>query len=342
MKVHKIDGRQYHLPNTQNDFQLKMFVHLINWKWDNITTERGVDRNLEYDAILPDRYIGQFATLYPDIREATRQHLECFPFRLHTYFNHMASSQAANINLFLPILLDAHVNEILGKLNPEFNRLATEHLDHSWRIEFWDEPFGTLNDKNATSGTDSDIAIAYYNHDDALCLWLIEHKLTESEFTNCGGYKSKGRQNCHDCTQSFPEILKNKSICYYHDVRNFNYWNITDKNRDFFVNHTKHTQCPFRGGMNQLWRNQLLAMAVEQDDEQPYKHAHFSVVKHHENRYLDASLNAYHELIANNPKFSVLTSAKILEAANACADSELKKWIDWYRTLYNLSGDTLS
>lgn len=341
MRIYNIDGQEYWLPNQLNDFQFEMYVHLINWKWEHITRDRGRDRGFEYDAILPEPYAGELRVLYPGVVAATLDHHRRFPFRLHKYFNHMASSQAANINLFLPILTHAQADAILGELNPHFARLATEHLDHGWRIEFWDEPFGTLSDKSATSGTDADMAIAYYNHDGDLCLWLIEHKLTEAEFTTCGGFASKGRQERHDCTRSFSEILKAKNTCYYHDVRKFNYWNITEANCDFFVNHVKHAECPFQGGLNQLWRNQLLALAVEQDDRQPYKHAHFSVIKHPRNAHLDASLKSFKDLIGNNPRFSVLTSVDMLRAAQFHADTALDQWIQWYRELYDLERESL-
>lgn len=48
-------------------------------------------------------------------------------------------------------------------------------------------------DHNPVSGTDADIAVAYRDYDDDLCLWLIEHKLTEKEFTSCGGFRSRGK-----------------------------------------------------------------------------------------------------------------------------------------------------
>jgi hypothetical protein len=334
MKVRKIDGEEYWLPNVLNDFQLGMYVQLINWKWEHITKDRGKDGALEYDAILPERYADELRVLYPELVAVVRAHHKRFPFRIHKHFNHMASSQAANINLFLPILLHSRANEILGALNPQFARLAAEHLDQGWRIEYWDDPFGALADKSAVAGTDADLGIAYYNHDGELCLWLIEHKLTEKEFTHCGGYKSPGRKEQHDCTRSFTGILAEKGTCYYHDVRKFNYWNITDANRDFFVNHAKQSQCPFQGGMNQLWRNQLLALAVEQDERQPYEHAHFSVVRHAGNKALNASLSEYKHLIGDNPKFSTLTSKEIIDAAERHGDQGLQEWIDWYRGLY--------
>lgn len=109
----------------------------------------------------------------------------------------MASSQAANMNLFMPILQHPLANQILKHLKPDFKCLANDELYHGYRLEFWDgnsnNEKGNLGDHTPVAGTDSDIAIAYYNNDDKLCLWLIEHKLRENEFTKCGGSKSKGR-----------------------------------------------------------------------------------------------------------------------------------------------------
>ena len=336
MKVLTIGGKDYRLPNSLNDFQRDMYVHLVNWKWEHITKEPGRDRGLEYDAILPDAYRDSYAVLHSSLREAVKAHKLEFPFRTHEYFNHMASSQAANINLFLPILLDPKANSILGALKPDLAAVASSELDNGYRIEFWDEPFGTLGDKTPVSGTDSDIAIAYRNHEGELCLWLIEHKLTEPEFTTCGGFRSRGRQKRHDCDRSFADIVKDKRLCYYHDVRKFNYWDITEVNEHFFANHANHDRCPFRGGMNQLWRNQLLGLGIEQDARQPYKHVTFSVVKHSGNKHLDPTLGAYKDLIADNPKFSVFTSADVVDAAARFAGEGLGSWIAWYRDLYYL------
>lgn len=336
MKVFEIDGHQYKLPNSLNRFQLSLYIHLINWKWLNITKDVGTNGKLEYDAILPDSYADKFPMLYPQIINEFQQHHIKFPFRIHIYFNHMASSQAANINLFLPILVHPNASTILCTINPDIKELARNELNNSYRIEFWDEPYGNLNDKTNMSGTDSDIAIAYYNQDDDLCLWLIEHKLSEAEFTQCGGYKSKGRKVYYDCTKTFSEIIHNKKFCYYHDIKKFEYWNITETSQSFFINHEKYTECPFRKGMNQLWRNQLLGLSIENDDRQPYKKVHFSVVRHLDNTYLDNSIKQYKDLIGDNPKFSVFTSADILNAASQLNDRKLNKWIEWYKQLYKI------
>lgn len=342
MKEFTINGRNYRLPNALNPFQQEMYIHLINWKWQNITEEEGYyvhrGRKIPYDVILPESLRKDFPVIYPSVANALKQHHEKFYFKLHQHFNHMASSQAANSNLFLPVVLHPRANEVLRRLKSDFDDLATGELDKGFQIEFWGPRIGSglLGDHTKLYGTDSDIAIAYYNKKRELCLWLIEHKLTEKEFTECNGYKSRGRKVNHDCSKSFSEIVERKNYCYYHDIRKFKYWEITDKNRGFFVNHAKHKQCPFQGGMNQLWRNQLLTLAIEQDTTQPYNRIYFSVVRHPENSYLNKTITEYKDLTADNAKFSVFTSADVINAAIDLHDSELDKWIAWYRELYNL------
>lgn len=336
MRVLGRNGKTYRLPNLLNPFQEQLYIHLIDWKQKHIGEASGQSRGTTYDAILPDEVNEQMLVIYPGIRTALAEHLLRLPFRIHKYFNHMASSQAANINLFLPILHHPQAAAILRQLKPDLARIATGHLDHGYRIEFWDEPYGGLNDKTKVSGTDSDLAIAYYNHEDRLCLWLIEHKLTEAEFTTCGGFRSKGRQPRHDCRKTFAELVEDPAACYYHDVRNFNYWRITGDNQGFFPNHGRHNVCPFRDGMNQLWRNQLLALSIEQDDRQPFEQVTFSVARHPRNTALDQTIADYKDLVGDNPKFTCFTLAEVITAAESHADRKLQEWIGWYRAFYDV------
>ena len=347
MIIIEIDGEKYHLPSTLNAFQRDMYVHLINWKWTKGIKAPGMAQGYEYDAILPDSHADARPMLYPKIQDALDRHLEVFPFRIHTYFNHMASSQAACINLFLPVLLHPKADAILGELKPDFASLERSALDGGFRVEFWDGKAGSkekgfLNDHSQASGTDSDIAIAYRNHQDELCLWMIEHKLTEHEFTTCEGFRSKGRKRRHNCRKSFAEILGNKQTCYYHDKCKFRYWDITEAHADFFVNHSAHNKCPFQKGMNQVWRNQLLAMRVEEDERQPFRHVTFSVVRHPKNEALIRTLRDYKNLIADNPKFTDFTSAALVEAAEGLGDAALREWAQWYRALYGPRGSKIA
>jgi hypothetical protein len=339
----------YRLPGNLSDFQEQLYIHLIDWKWENITRDAGYYLKRTYDAILPESCVkdGVSQLIYDGIRESLVNHRKRNDFRIHKHFNHMASSQAACINLFLPILHHGAAGAVLGSVKSDFASVAETELDNGYCLEFWGDNFnggnpggsgtGPLGDKSAMAGTDADLAIAYYNHEGELCLWLIEHKLTEKEFTTCGGFKSNGRVKTeHDCGRSFTDILADKNLCYYHDKRNFRYWDLTEENRDFFKNHGDHASCPFKGGMNQLWRNQLLGLAIEKDPDRPFRHVYLSVVRHPENKALDPTLSAYRKLINGNPKFSDFTSADFIRATEKHGDANLMQWAKWYKNLYQL------
>ena len=334
MKKEIID---YRIPTSINEFQEKMYKHLIDWKWKNIDVE---DDNVKYDTQIPKSVRCKLPFIYEPVQCDLLKHNLKYHFKFHIHFNHVASSQAANINLFLPILLSSKANEILKSLKLDFKSLATDYLYKGFRLGFWDgnsnSEKGLLGDHNARSGTDADIAIAYYNEDDKLCLWLIEHKLTEKEFSNCGGYKSDTNKCKSNCLKSFDEILKNKDYCYYHKSKKFNYWKITEQNKSFFENHEKFDSCPFKGGMNQLWRNQLLAFAIEQDKNQPYEKVFFSVVHHPENNFLDKTINEYKKLINNNSDFTSFTAKDVVDAASEVKDDDVNRWIEWYCDLYSV------
>lgn len=343
MKTEIRNGKQYRLPNSLTPFQEKLYILLIDWKWKHISKEPGYKKHdgklIPYDAILPKEVRSDFPLIYPPILEDLKKQKEKFDFKFHTFFDHMASSQAANVNLFLPILLHPKVDEILGFFKPDFKRLAKEKLYHGFRIEYWDgnstKDKGLLGDHNGSTGTDADIAIAYENHDGESCLWLIEHKLTEKEFTTCGGARSEKRTNDHSCERSFEEILQNKSTCYYHSTCGYKYWDITEKHQDVFPNANTSATCPFRKGMNQLWRNQLLALAIE--DSGKYKHVCFSVVHHPDNDQLNDTLADYKALLGDNQdKFSVFTSKDLIACVNQFEDEVLKAWLDWYCGLYRI------
>jgi len=339
----RLDGNVYNLPGSLTKFQQEMYVHLINHKWNSLgINERGKYKykgeEIKYDAILPKSVHIGLPLIYGPIKEAFIKHQKQFHFKLHTHFYHMASSQAADVNLFLPIIHSGKANEVLCQIKKDFKSLETTILDNGYQIEFWGgtgNETGLLGDHNVRSGTDSEIALAYRNHKDELCLWLIEHKLTEKEFTECGGYKSDNRVKAkHECEKSFAEILENKNLCYYHDVRKSSYWKITENYQTFFKNHSLQTSCPFKGGMNQLWRNQLLGLALE--NEKLYKHVYFSVVKHPENKSLDKSISQYQELIDNDTRFSAFDSSEVVKAANSLNDEKLDRWVKWFCDLYKI------
>jgi hypothetical protein len=252
----------------------------------------------------------------------------------------MASSQAACANLFIPILENPDIAAtILSCVKPDLNKIATDHLDRGFRIEFWDEPDNVLNDHTPAAGTDADIAIAYYDHQGDLNLWMIEHKLTEAEFTACGGYKSRQRTKDHVCYPA-SAIVANRGLCYYHSRNRYHYWDITlGEASPFDIDQIRaYKHCPFMGGMNQLWRNLLLATSIERSisPRWPYKKVYFSVVYHPGNHYLVPTMNEFTDLIGNNDRFFSFTSDKLIEKALESDERDISQWVHWYQEMYGL------
>lgn len=333
------NGKQYRVPASLRFFQQEMYLHLIDWKWEHLTIEPGIYRGNPYDALVPDRMREKLLPIYAPIREDFKSHYQKYPFKFHIFINHMASSQAACANLFLPLLkYPLEASEVLRDIKPDLRNIATERLDSGYRLEFWDEPDNALHDHNKASGTDADIAIAYYNLDGDLCLWMIEHKLTEQEFTTCGGYKSHGRNhNVYKC-DSISNILKNNQLCYYAGFSGYRYWDITLDNKQMFPeeNLLGFGTCPFRRGLNQLWRNQLLALAIENSASKnwPFKKVYFSVVHHPKNYALQASMDLYRKLIGLGDRFSSFTSDMVINSAKRLHFSPWEGWLSWFEELY--------
>lgn len=318
----------YKLPSGLSPYQESFYVHLIEWKHKYITKEPGIYHGKAYDTILPEGLQSNYYPLYRPIVEKVFQEHSFKPHKLLGV--HLASSQAACINLFTPLLEHEEIaNAIFPIIKKDFKRLATDHIEKGFQFEFWDET-NPLNDHTPAAGTDSDIAIAYYNQNNDLCLWLIEHKLTEKEFSTCGGYRSSGNTHKEWCRSS--ALPKDPDRCYYQYKCDYKYWSLTNAtlfNEEAF---SSRNECPFLGGENQLWRNQLMGQALQ--DKGDYTTVHFSVVYHHDNPYLTDTMNRYRELLVDDSVFSSFTSKDLIQAARAIEDQELQDWVTWFSDLY--------
>jgi hypothetical protein len=227
----------------------------------------------------------------------------------------------------------------LQRVKPDLVSIATEELDGGYQLEFWGKSLangtrGFLNDHNNASGTDADIAIAYRDYENQLNLWLIEHKLSEPEFTTCGAASSKGRTSLQRC-ESAADVYQDPALCYYHSGKSYRYWEVTKEAKSLFpVSKFIDGQgCPFKGGLNQLWRNQLLAFVIEKQ-QKPFKKVYFSVVHHPGNKSLDASIGQFKQFLNDADQFFTFTSNDIITAAQNYNYPELVEWSDWYRELY--------
>jgi hypothetical protein len=290
--------------------------------------EWGEHNGEEYGAILPEEYKRNYYPLYqPLVKELSKHN-----FKIHKYFGHMASSQAACINLFLPILKDKKTADaILPQINNKYKELATDQLEGGFQFEYWDHS-NPLNDHNDAAGTDSDVAIAYYDTSGLLSLWLIEHKLTEDEFTTCGGYKSSGNKKKEYCRDG-QLILNDHSKCYYNYQCDYKYWDFMDQSRTYNPQSLqKRARCPFIVGENQLWRNQMLGFAIKKRGQ--FKNVHFSVVHHPDNHDLENTIGRYKDLLNDDYLFESYTLRDFITASSTIKDKDFNNWLSWYRELY--------
>lgn len=341
----KTDGscKEYRVPAGLNDFQKMMYMHLIDWKRDVLgVKEAGSYRGHLYDCLFTDEYIRKQPCppiLYPRVREEydKMQRDGKYAYKVHKHAYHMASSQTACVNLFMPVLMSSDADEILRHLPgapADFVKVDRNRLFDGYCFEYWGQEFapekGMLGDHSRGAGTDSDVAIAYINDKGEPCLWIIEHKLTESEFTTCGGYRSKGNKDKQRCKcNGISDLVANPGRCHYHNI-GYKYWDIMKKNPDAFKAAEAVGRCPFIGGMNQLWRNHLLALEYVAGGE--YAHVTFSVVHHRDNEALKETLDAYRNLIGSDLLFTVFTNEDLVVAAERHSDV-LHDWTEWYRNL---------
>ena len=342
---------EYRIPARLNPFQRRMYEHLVEYKWNVLKVkEPGVWEHpkqkgtfVPYDTMFPENLRHHLYPLYRPVVDIFRSPRDPrYAFKLHPMAVHMASSQVACANLFLPLMVKPKTAaEVLSSIKTDMAEIATDRLDSGFAVEFWNDfdvipkpGKGLLNDHNKRAGTDADIAVAYRDKDGVLCLWLIEHKLTEAEFTTCGGYRSDKNENKSRCMAA-ESVVSNPDTCHYHSACRYEYWNITLANRNVFpLAGVGAASCPFMGGMNQLWRNQLLATAIEASPDWPYERVFFSVVHHPGNEYLNDSMRGFKDLLGTKDRFFWFTSDRVVESALGSDDEETRAWAEWYRELY--------
>lgn len=326
---------------SYENFKEKVYERLINYKKE-ILEKKGVVVSADDDnPFFPKPYCDEKipVMIYEGITKTVEDiQNKPFAYKPHRYASHVASSQTACLNLFVQILESEYADQILiqSGVAPEgFDHIDRDQLRNGYCFEYWESSIagskGLLGDHSRAVGTDSDVAIVYRNKDNKLCLWLIEHKLTERDFSTCGGYSSKNisdreKEFCNSC--GIDDLLKDHDKCYYHKHCHYIYWDIMDTHASFFSGKYTGKGCPFRGGMNQLWRNQMLALELEENKR--FEEVYFSVVTHPENTFLDKRMNQYRDLINHFPKFFDFKSTALVDAAA----SYLPDWAKWYRRVY--------
>ncbi len=193
--------------------------------------------------------------------------------RLHRQVAHLRSSQAFALNLFLPFregpraLLSEAVSNLVG------TRLAID------RVQFeWVPPGELLGEIVGDRPVGSEPATA-----SDLVLWgrmrfrrrvavLLEVKLSEREFTACGGRTSRGNLR-KDVCQSARLFMRDPNACYLRrpvrQRRDRRYWEIFAGSHGSVQKASPNVNldgpCPFAYDLQQPMRNLAIARGLEQD-----------------------------------------------------------------------------
>ncbi|MDD2994988.1 MAG: hypothetical protein PHP99_02085 [Paludibacter sp.] len=221
---------------------------------------------------------------------------------LNRILTNTASSQAYCFNLFLylnrhKVLAHALFSQLMGK-TVVVEHIELEFTPNQMQVDPFSEnatPSGTLTkgadesigDQSTFGGTDADVAVFYRfsksesaTESGALTtdkkgLLLIEFKFIEAEFSVCSSFKNKQevRAYCSGPDYYRELVVKHRTdsrqqpLCGYTRYQN---WAMTVESDLFSESVTQSdpltgnrlAACPFRFGLNQLWRNLLLAKRV--------------------------------------------------------------------------------
>ena len=201
--------------------------------------------------------------IYPEYRELAQEVVSADSVKLHQYAAHLRSSQVFAFNLFLPFRegkrerLSERVGEAIGA---EFS------ID---QVSFeWVPPGALLGeiDGNRPVGNEPatavDVVLWGRLPDERRAVVLLEVKLSEPDFTHCGGRDSPGNHKKHVCA-SAARFLENPNDCYLRrplrQRRDRRYWEIFTASHGSvwaaFPGADAGGQCPFAYSMQQPMRN---------------------------------------------------------------------------------------
>lgn len=282
---------KFNLYLSGNPWQRKAYAHLSEYLAKKGIQEFGVsDKGNSYRHLLrvEDRVMNFIS------RELYDLTLERFGSHkagdLNRILTNTASSQAYCFNLFLYLnkhksLANKLFSELMGKA------VTVEHIELEFTPnQMHADPFGnslsdsknltltkdeSIGDQSTFSGTDADVAVFYYFDKGKKGVLLIEFKFIEAEFSVCNSYKNKQEVRTYCSSPDYyRELVANQRtdsrqqpLCGYTRYLN---WALTSESemfsdsltQSYALTENRVSACPFRYGLNQLWRNMLLAERV--------------------------------------------------------------------------------
>ena len=272
-----------------NPWQKKVYRHMADYLQGKGVQRFGATRGgnqYKHWLIEEDAHLN-FIT--PEIHKRTLKRFEEHKAGdLNRILTNTAASQPFCFNLI--IFLQQHA-ELANKLFSDLlgKQVKVIHLEPEFTPNQCDSVIGfertgdeTIGDQNLELGigTDADIAVFYTYDNNKKGVLLIEFKFIEPEFSVCTSFvgskkkkdespeeiqKRKNRMNerkviCNSDNFYAKMVKANNSLCGYNKYLN---WKLTSKSKVIDIDKIKDmAACPFSNGLNQLWRNMILAEQV--------------------------------------------------------------------------------
>ena len=281
--------------------------------------------------------------IYPDYVEDATEMVRVDSVKLHDYVTHLRSSQAFAFNLFLPFRkgsksrLSEYVSSKIGAQlsikKVQFEYVPPGHLlgelDGEHPVE--DEP-----------ATAVDVALWGKLEDGRSAVVLLEVKLSENGFTNCGGRDSKGNRR-KDVCKSAELFFDNPRSCYlqrpWGKRRDRRYWEIFEASagsvRAAFPNANMHGPCPFAYDLQQPMRNFAIAQALKQDGMAAA--AWFGLCAHDDNTHVAEQWDKWKGMLPDGSIAPLFPASEMISVGET---EGLRHWAEYMRERYMLGGQT--
>ena len=302
--------------------------HLENWR-ANVDGSRRRWWNRWTDGIYP-AYIG-----------AADEAIRADAVRLDSNIAHLRGSQAFAFNLFLPFrvgsrpVLSDHMSRTIGV------SVSIDEVRFEW------VPPGALLGEIAgdrpypgEAATAVDVVLWGRTASGGRAIILVEVKLSEEDFTYCGGYRSRHNQR-RDVCESAPLFFDNPGDCYLRRPegrsRDRRYWEIFSRAygsvREAFPGAMLEGGCPFAHGMNQPMRNLAIARGLEQDGS--VDHAWFMLCSHDDNTDIKTRWDQWKGLLPDPSMAPMLPASEVVRMGES---EGLVEWAAWMRERYLIPG----
>jgi hypothetical protein len=231
----------------------------------------------------PWEYIEITDNLYPPIRNGFLQYAYDESIDFHDYARHVRSSQAFGFNLFYPLIKERSVLAAFPEAIRKNAGPVTEwHFEFQPRKDYLGEWAGDQQPIDYI--TSVDVALFFTRTTGERVAVLCEVKFTETGFSKCGGFSSRGNHDKKFCDGEFSwDHVENR--CYLVSQKGRRYFQLTAGSHT----HESTARCPFADN-NQCQRNLAFANAIRGDTTDE---AYFCLVHHDDNQVIQDAWDQY-------------------------------------------------